>query len=80
MPDVNIQRNRWVIIKNNTEIFCGLARHYTFKTIDDMGDTAIKTYSSRDKAIAAFERSWDDYDDNVYKAVEVVESLISLES
>lgn len=79
MPDVNIQRNRWVIIKNSTEIFCGLARHYTFKPIDDMGDTAIKTYLSRNKAIAAFERSWDDYDDSVYRAVEVVESLVSAE-
>lgn len=38
---MTIARKRWVIIKDN-KIFCGLARNYKFKPIDDIGDTAIK--------------------------------------
>lgn len=71
-----ISRKRWVITRNKgLEIFCGLARHYQFKPIQDIGDTAIKTYLSRNKAIASFENSWDDFDDNFYKAVEVTETI-----
>lgn len=72
---IQIKRNRWVIVRDSTEIFCGLARHYTFKPISDTGNTAIKTYLSRKKAIAAFESSWDEFDDNRYKAVEVIETI-----
>jgi hypothetical protein len=73
---MNIERNRWIITRNKgTEIFCGLARHYQFKSIYDIGDTAIKTYLSKDKAIAAFERSWGKYDGICYEAVEVIESI-----
>lgn len=73
---MNISRKRWVITRNQgTEIFCGLARAYQFKSVQDIGDTAIKTYLSRNKAIAAFESSWDDYDDDYYKAIEVTESI-----
>lgn len=75
---MNISRKRWVITRNNEEeIFCGLARAYQFKAIRDIGDTAIKTYLSRKKAISAFESSWDEYDDNFYKAIEVTESILS---
>lgn len=41
---MRIERERWVIMRNNrTEIFCGLASNYTFKPIDNIGNTAIKT-------------------------------------
>ena len=44
---MKIQRKRWVIMRNNrTEIFCGLARNYQFKPVDDIGNTSIKTYRS----------------------------------
>lgn len=77
---MKIQRKRWVIVRDNgTEIFCGLARNYTFKSIDNIGDTAIKTYLSRKKAVAAFESSWCDFDDNRYKAVEVTETICDVE-
>ena len=77
---MKIGRKRWVIVRDNgAEIFCGLARHYQFKPINDIRDTAIKTYLSRNKAIAAFESSWDDFDDIRYKAVEVTETICSEE-
>ena len=68
-----IERKRWVIMRNNRkEIFCGLARNYQFKKIDNIGDTAVKTYVSKNKAIASFENSWSCIDFE-YEAVEIVE-------
>ena len=43
---MKIERERWVIIKGN-EIFCGLARNFQFKPIDNIGNTEIKTYLSK---------------------------------
>lgn len=54
---MTITRKRWVIIKDD-EIFCGLAQNYRFKPIDNIGDTAIKTYTSKKKAESSFESSW----------------------
>ena len=49
---MKIERKRWVIMRNNrTEIFCGLARNYQFKKISEIGDTAVKTYLSKNKAL-----------------------------
>ena len=71
---IKIERTRWVIMRNNrTEIFCGLARDYTFKKVSEIGDTAVKTYSSRKKAISSFENSWYSIDFE-YEAVEVRET------
>lgn len=56
---MRIERKRWVIMRNNrTEIFCGLARNYQFKNVNDIGDTAVKTYLSKKKALASFKNSW----------------------
>ena len=44
-----------MIMRNNcTEIFCGLARSFNFKPVDNIGNTAIKTYLSKNKALASF--------------------------
>lgn len=73
---IEIKRIRWVITRDDRDIFCGLARDYKFKPISAVGDTAVKTYLSKKKAIAAFNRSWhEDYDGKRYKVVEVVESI-----
>lgn len=73
---IAINRERWVITRNDREIFCGLARNFKFKPIDRIGDSAVKTYLSEKKAIAAFNKSWDeDYDGVKYKAVKVIESI-----
>ena len=79
---MTITRKRWVIIKDD-KIFCGLAQNYRFKPIDDIGDTAIKTYISKKKAESSFESSWSGGEELLKtgqaKAIEVVESLISVE-
>lgn len=76
---MKIQRKRWVIIRNENEIFCGLARHFTFKPIDNIGETSIKTYLSKAKAEAGFRRSWLLPDRENWKAVEVTETIESEE-
>ena len=71
---MRIERRRWVIMRNNrTEIFCGLARNYQFKKVDDIGNTAIKNYLSKNKALSAFDNSWIKPDFDV-EAVEIIES------
>lgn len=57
---------------NRTEIFCGLARNYQFKNVNEIGDTAVKTYLSKNKALASFENSWRKPDFEV-EAVEITE-------
>lgn len=70
-----IERTRWIIRrKDNGEIMCGLAKNYQFKRPDKIGDTAIKTYKSETKALAAFEKSWCNPEFEV-EAVKVKESL-----
>lgn len=77
---ISIMRERWAITRNDTEIFCGLARNYEFKPISGIGDSAIKTYMSKNKAISSFNKSWDeDYDGMKYKAVRVMESVKEIE-
>ena len=82
-----ITRKRWVVIKNGTEIFCGLSRNYDFKPFDKIGNTAIKTYQSKKSALSSFQKSWfgadkakieNDqivFDGNTYTAVEVTEVI-----
>lgn len=71
-----IHRERWIITRNEKDIFCGLARNYKFKPISQIGDAAVKTYISEKKAISSFNKSWDeDYDGVKYKAVKVIESI-----
>lgn len=67
-----VSRERWVIIRDGTDIFCGLSRAYKFKPIGDIGDTAIKTYLSRNKAISSFQSSWGRFDDR-YECVKITE-------
>ena len=75
---MKIQRKRWVIMRNNrTEIFCGLARNYQFKPIDDIGNTSIKTYRSEKTALSSFNSSWQKPDFEV-EAVEIVETYESV--
>ena len=56
---MKISRKRYIITRNNRkEIFCGLARNYTFKDINNLGNTAIKTYQSENTARVSFKNSW----------------------
>lgn len=75
---MRIERERWVIMRNNfTEIFCGMARNYQFKPVDDVGNTAIKTYRSKNTALSSFESSWHrpDFEVEAVRIKEVYESI-----
>ena len=77
---VIIKRTRYIVMRNDGAIFCGLARHYQFKPVKEIGDTAIKTYLSENKAKASFLSSWwdsrkEDFDSGKYKVVEVNEII-----
>lgn len=77
---VEIKRIRYAVVNDKNEIFCGLAKAYKFKSIDNIGDTAIKTYLSENKAKASFLDSWygskkEDFETGKYKIVKVIESL-----
>lgn len=80
---MKISRERWVIIRDNTDIFCGLARCYQFKPIDDIGNTAIKTYLGKNKAEASFRKSWhrgeELLENGSVKAVKVIETIESVD-
>lgn len=56
---IDIKRTRYAVVEAKSgRIFCGLARHFEFKSPEDIGDTAIKTYVSEIKAKTSFEMSW----------------------
>ena len=80
MSKINIQRIRYVIVNDQDEIFCGLAQSYQFKPITDIGNTAIKTYLSENKAIKSFLSSWryseeSDFKTGKYRVVKVTEQI-----
>ena len=54
---INIKRQRWIIVRDGQEVYCGTAKNYYFKPIEDIGNTAIKTYMSKAVAIASFNAS-----------------------
>ena len=81
---VEIIRERYVVVNEKDQIFCGLARHYNFKPLDNIGDTAIKTYLSANKAKSSFLSSWEyskpeDFKTGKYKVVKVIESIKEVE-
>ena len=45
MSVMRIERTRYVVMRRNrTEIWCGLSRKFHFVKVDELKDTAIKTY------------------------------------
>lgn len=82
---MKIERIRYIVTnETETEIFCGLAQHQQFKPINDIGDTAIKTYISEKKAKASFLSSWwyakkEDFETGKFKVLPVTETVESIE-
>ena len=75
-----LKRTRYIVIRNDGAIFCGLAKNYKFKLVKEIGDTAIKTYLSENKAKASFLISWwdskkEDFESGKYRVVKVSEIL-----
>lgn len=81
---INIKRERFVVMNDKNEIFCGLARAYRFTPINDIGNSAIKTYATEKRAITSFLSSWrhsekEDFETGKYKVVKVTESIYEIE-
>jgi hypothetical protein len=76
---INITRIRYIIVRDGTEIFCGISKNYSFRPVGKIGDAAVKTYRSEAQAIAALNRSWfEDYDGERYQVHKVVESVMEV--
>ena len=75
MSVLRIERIRYVVMRRNrTEIWCGLSREFHFVKVDELKDTAIKTYRTAKQAESGCS-SWD-------RDFEVVEckEIIDIES
>ena len=81
---INITRRRYAVMNNRGELFCGLARSFTFKKPEDIGNTPINTYMSETKAKNGFLSSWfgskeEDFETGIYKIIIVEESIKEVE-
>lgn len=71
---MKIERKRYVVMrKNRTEICCGLSKNFYFKSVDDIGETAIKTYRTEKQALSGCS-SWD-RDFEVIPVLETIETI-----
>lgn len=71
---MKIERTRYVVMRNNrTEIWGGISKHYYFVKLDELKDTAIKTYRTRKQAESSCS-SWD-RDFEVVEIKEILESV-----
>lgn len=67
------------IERQQLKVFCGLARNFKLKAINEIENTAIKTYLSKSKAESAFISSWWNGEElirkGIAKAVKVTEII-----
>lgn len=77
---MKIQRQRWIVVRNSdNKIFCGLARNYQFKSVDEIGNTAVKTFLSEAKALSAVKSSYHGYSSNDITVIPVMETIESID-
>lgn len=68
---MKIQRKRYIVMRNKrTEIWCGNARAYRYRSINDIDNINIVSYHSKKKALA----SCSSYDRD-FEVVEITETL-----
>lgn len=68
---MKIERKRYIVMRNNrTEIWCGNARAYHFRSINDITNVNIVSYHSEKKVLA----SCSSYDRD-FEVVEITETL-----
>ena len=68
---MRIERKRYVVMrKNRTEVWCGLAKHFSFRPISEIKDVSVKTYRSRPQARSGCS-SWD----KDFEVVPVIETI-----
>lgn len=72
MSVLKIERTRYVVMRRNrAEIWCGLSREFHFVKVDELKDTAIKTYRTANQAESGCS-SWD-RDFEVVECKEIIE-------
>lgn len=78
---INISRERWVVIKNENMIYCGLSKNFHFNELTNIKNTAIKSYLSENKARVSFISSWHNAEELIesgtVKFIKVIENLRS---
>ena len=68
---MKIERKRYVVMrKNRTEIWCGLSKNFYFKPVNEVGETAVKTYRTENQAKSGCS-SWD----REFEVVPVIETI-----
>lgn len=75
---MNFSRERWAVIRlSDGKVFCGKARNYYWKSLEDIGNTSICTYMSEAKALASVKASYG-YPAEWVRAIKVVETLVDV--
>lgn len=73
---MRIERKRYVVMrKNRTEVWCGLAKHFSFRPISEIRDVSVKTYRSEAQARSGCS-SWD----KDFEVVPVIETIATEEA
>ena len=68
---MRIERKRYVVMRRNqTEVWCGLSKHFSFRTITEVKGVSVKTYRSEAQARSGCS-SWD-RDFEVVPVIEVI--------
>lgn len=70
---MKIQRKRYVVMrKNRTQVWCGLAKNFSFRNVAEIKDVSVKTYRSEAQARAGC--SSYDRDFEIVPVVETIET------
>lgn len=70
---MKIQRKRYIVMrKNRTEVWCGLARRFSFRKVSEVKDVSVKTYRSAAQAESGCS-SWD-RDFEIVPVIETIET------
>lgn len=80
MKQFSIVRERYVIVRDEKEILCGMLGNYKFRPFDSVRNIQLKTYESMDRAeygLENFTAKCQDTQKHTYKIVPVVESIIA---
>ena len=74
---MNLVRERWVVFReSDNKIFCGSARNYEWRDINDIGNARIATYMSENKALSSAAVSYG-YKKEQIRAEKVKEMYVS---
>ena len=78
MKKFSIFRTRYVIIRDEKEIFCGVEKSFKFRPFDSVKKSSLKTYESETRALAALRKITEgcQNDGHEYMVIPVVESII----